>query len=567
MMRQWRNVLCGILARPACAQLKAVCPFPFFHAFMAVSAEELKSRCQALQTQWQGFSVAPLFEAFVEFAVAVSSLTEFLSARGLAGLHQEAHALEQTVLTYFESWNTPSLATGDVEQLGQRLAQFQGRVEAFIQGNSAHFSERRSRGVHSDPAEGLRPARLVCLISNRAQDWEETLRQLRYFNIPTEVHAQVGEAIRQREATTMLIDHRGYSAAEMATMVQSLRGHLAASCLIASEVPVDFDSQNSVLAAGCDYCFTTGTPQAALIDRIVRVNEAREEEPYHVLVVEDSKTAAAKIQRTLSEGGMQATVVHNPRAVLESLVQTSPDLVLMDMHMPGCNGVEVTRVLRQHPEFLSTPVVYLSGDTDVALQVDALRLGGDHFLTKPFNPVVLNAIIKSKIERYRALRKHMYCDSLTGLLNHTTCKQRLDALVAAAGRGGTGFCVAMVDIDHFKRVNDTWGHPAGDQVIRSMAWLLKQRLRSSDVVGRYGGEEFVVMLPNSEATQARALLDAIREDFGCIVHEAGIDRFQCSFSAGIAQWANGEGADTVLGRADSMLYRAKSAGRNRVEAA
>ena len=531
---------------------------------MAVSAEELTTRCHALQLQWQGFAAQPAFEAFVEFAVAVSSLTEFLSSRGLAGLHQDAHALEQTVLTYFEAWNTPQLPAADLAVLGQRLRQFDGRVDAFVHGNSNPFSERRSHAPTSTQ-EGLLPTkRSICLLTNRPQDWEELLRQLRYFNIQTNVHAGTAPTVYHCDVSIVLIDHRGWAPGEVVPMVHALRGHLAASCLIACEVPADFDSQNAVLAAGCDYCFTEGASQSVLIDRIVRVNEAREEDPYHVLVVEDSKTAAAKIQRTLSEGGMKATVVHNPRAVLDRLVQTSPDLVLMDMHMPGCNGVEVTRVLRQHPEFLSTPVVYLSGDTDVALLVDALRLGGDHFLTKPFNPVVLNAVIKSKIERYRALRKHMVCDSLTGLLNHTACKQRLDALVAAAQRDGEGFCVAMVDIDHFKRVNDTWGHPAGDQVIRSMAWLLKQRLRSTDVVGRYGGEEFVVMLPSSGLAEARQLLDAIRQDFGCIVHEAADQRFQCSFSAGVAQWAEGECADTVLGRADAMLYQAKMGGRNRV---
>jgi diguanylate cyclase (GGDEF)-like protein len=534
---------------------------------MAVSAEELKSRCRGLQVQWRGFVVAMQFEAFVEFAVAVSSFTDFLSWRGLAGLHKEAHALEQTVLTYFEAWSEPLLAEGDVARLEMRLVQFQERVDAFIDGNSAQFSERRSLGTQKDALDGLHPPRLVCLVSECVLNWDETLRHLRYFNIPTQVHTELGEAVLQCEATTLLIDHRHRSSAEMSAMVQTLRGYLAASCLIACDVPADFESQNSVLAAGCDYCFTVGTSPATLIDRIVRVNEAREEEPYRVLIVEDSKTAAAKIQRTLSEGGMQASVAHDPRSVLESMLQRQPDLVLMDMHMPGCTGVEVTRVLRQHSEFLSTPVVYLSGDTDVALQVDALRLGGDHFLTKPFNPVVLNAVVKSKIERYRALRRFMFCDSLTGLLNHTTCKQRLNSMATAANSGGTGFCVAMVDIDHFKHVNDTWGHPAGDQVIRSMAWLLKQRLRSTDVVGRYGGEEFVIMLPDSDSVQARALLDAIRHDFGCIVHEAGEARFQCSFSAGIAQWVDGENADTVLGRADAMLYRAKSTGRNRVEAA
>lgn len=530
---------------------------------MAVSAEELTSRCHALRLQWQGFSELPVFEAFVEFAVAVSSLTEFLSARGLAGLHQDAHALEQTVLTYFEAWNTPRMPDADRTVLGQRLHQLENRVDAFVHGYASPFNERRSHALV--PQEGLLPTtRTICLFTNRPQDWEELLRQLRYFNIHTDVHADKAAMARHCEVAMVLFDHRGWAPGEVVPMVHALRGNLAASCLIACEVPADFESQNAVLGAGCDYCFTEGAPQSLLIDRIVRVNEAREEEPYHVLVVEDSKTAAAKIQRTLSEGGIQATVVHDPRAVLGHLAQANPDLVLMDMHMPGCNGVEVTRVLRQHPEFLSTPVVYLSGDTDVALQVDALRLGGDHFLTKPFNPVVLNAVIKSKIERYRALRKHMVCDSLTGLLNHTACKQRLDALVTAAPRDDTGFCVAMVDIDHFKRVNDSWGHPAGDQVIRSMAWLLKQRLRSTDVVGRYGGEEFVVMLPGSALPEAFQLLDAIRQDFGCIVHEAAGQRFQCSFSAGVAQWRGGESADAVLGRADAMLYQAKMGGRNRV---
>lgn len=531
---------------------------------MAVSAEELTSRCQALQLQWSRVSTHPQFDVFVEFAVAVSSFTEFLSARGLAGLHQDAHALEQTVLTYFETWNTPLLPAGEIQVLGQRLQHFEGRVEAFIQGNTGQFSERR---MHGGPQadNGLLPVvRSIGLLTTRPRDWEEMRRQLRYFNIHTEVHTQAALTVRQREVSIVLIDHRGWGPGEMVAIIHALRGHLAASCLIVCEVPADFDSQKAVLAAGCDYCFTQGAAQSTLIDRIVRVNETREESPYHVLVVEDSKTAAAMIQRTLSEGGMQATVIHDPGAVLDSLAQHNPDLVLMDMHMPRCNGVEVTRVLRQHPEFLSTPVVYLSGDADVALQVDALRLGGDHFLTKPFNPVMLNAVIKSKIERYRALRKHMVCDSLTGLLNHTTCKQRIDGLVLSGLREEQQFCVAMVDIDHFKRVNDTWGHPAGDQVIRSMAWLLKQRLRGTDVVGRYGGEEFVVMLPGSALAEARQLLDAIRQDFGCIVHEAAGQRFQCSFSAGVAQWANGESADAVLNRADALLYQAKTAGRNRV---
>src|SRR5665647_2051783 len=117
--------------------------------------------------------------------------------------------------------------------------------------------------------------------------------------------------------------------------------------------------------------------------------------------------------------------------------------------MPDCTGVEATRIIRQHAEFLSTPVVYLSGDGDMALQVDALRLGGDHFLTKPFNPVFLNAVVKSKIERYRTLRRSMLHDGLTGLLNHRTVKERLATAVNAANIKNGLLAVAMIDIDYF----------------------------------------------------------------------------------------------------------------------
>ncbi|MGQ0709673.1 MAG: GGDEF domain-containing response regulator [Rhodoferax sp.] len=535
---------------------------------MAVCAEELLSRCRALLTQWQGVQAQASFEPFVEFAVAVSSTTEYLASRGLAGLHQEAHGLEQAVLAGLEGWGGEGAQALQLAALGQRVEQFVQRVQAFVSGSAAALPERRREG-ESEAPEGLLLRREVVLVTRRARAWEELLRQLRYYNI----HAQVrpldaAASAWAHEAAIVLVDAQGVDGSALTATLHALRGRLAASCLIACEVAPDFDSQNRVLGAGCDHCFTQGMPQAALIDRIVRVSDAAQEEPYRVLVVEDSRTAAAKIARTLSEGGMVAQVIHDPRAVLATLAQSPPDLVLMDMYMPGCTGVEVTRVLRQHPEFLSTPVVYLSGDADVALQVDALRLGGDHFLTKPFNPVVLNAVVKSKIERYRALRKHMFCDSLTGLFNHTTSKQRLDALVAAVVQGrGAGFALAMLDIDHFKRVNDTWGHPVGDQVIRSMAWMLKQRLRSTDVVGRYGGEEFVVLLPATGLEQAQRLLEAIRQDFSCIVHEAGVERFQCSFSAGVAQWRAGDSADAVLARADEQLYAAKRAGRNRVMAA
>jgi len=297
----------------------------------------------------------------------------------------------------------------------------------------------------------------------------------------------------------------------------------------------------------------------------MELNERQEQEAFRVLIVEDSKTASLLIRRTLEENQIVCEIVNDPRQALNALRQFNPDLILMDMYMPNCTGVEAARIIRQHNEFLSMPIVYLSGETNVALQVDAMRLGGDHFLTKPFNPVFLNTIVKSKIERYRALRRTMYHDSLTGLLNHSSGKNTLDMVLSGVAHEGSVLSVVMMDIDHFKQVNDTYGHPVGDQVIRSLSWLLKQRLRKHDVICRYGGEEFLITLPHTDAEQAFAIIDRIREDFGQIRHPFGDGHFFATASGGIATYPAHLDGDTLIKAADEALYRAKRGGRNSIQ--
>jgi diguanylate cyclase (GGDEF)-like protein len=333
--------------------------------------------------------------------------------------------------------------------------------------------------------------------------------------------------------------------------------------LIALRFQTDFNNLKTALRAGCDFCFADA-PQAVILAKIIELCSNEEEAPYRVLVVEDSLTASKSIQRTLSQSGIESLAVTNPAEVLTGLRRFQPDLILMDMYMPDCTGVEATRVIRQHAEFLSIPVIYLSGDGDMALQVDAMRLGGDHFLTKPFNPVFLNAVVKSKIERYRALRRSMLHDGLTGLLNHRTVKERLATAVNATSASNGLLAVAMIDIDHFKMVNDRYGHPMGDQVIRSLAWLLKQSLRKTDLVGRYGGEEFLVILPGSDVDHAFEVLDRLRRDFSLIKYSFKDTLFDATFSAGVSQFPATASPEALIKDADEALYDAKHGGRNRV---
>jgi diguanylate cyclase (GGDEF)-like protein len=214
------------------------------------------------------------------------------------------------------------------------------------------------------------------------------------------------------------------------------------------------------------------------------------------------------------------------------------------------------------PDYVSLPIVYLSSEMDQQKQFSAMRVGAEGFLTKPVVPEDLVDAVVIRAERMRTLRSLMVRDSMTGLFNHTTITQMLENAVANAGRSSGVLCFAMIDIDHFKQVNDTYGHPVGDQVIQALARILQQRLRNSDVVGRYGGEEFAVILQDVSVDAATRLIDALRQDFSRILFHAASTDFSCTFSVGLACYTGDSRAEVLCEAADRALYEAKRNGRN-----
>jgi diguanylate cyclase (GGDEF)-like protein len=249
---------------------------------------------------------------------------------------------------------------------------------------------------------------------------------------------------------------------------------------------------------------------------------------------------------------------------MEPLEEFSPELILMDINMPGASGEEVAQVLRQQEIHVSVPIVFLSGETDKSRQLAAMGHGGDDFLVKPIQPEHLVSAVTSRIERYRALRNFMIRDSLTGLLNHTKIKEQLEIEIDRARRQQRPLSFAMIDLDHFKSVNDTYGHPTGDKVLKSLSRLLQQRLRKVDVIGRYGGEEFAVIFPDTSGPDAVRVLDGIRKDLVQIRQHGEKAEFSVTFSCGVASYPDFATPEAINNAADKALYRAKHDGRNRV---
>jgi len=328
----------------------------------------------------------------------------------------------------------------------------------------------------------------------------------------------------------------------------------------------DLPARLAAVRAGADAYFVKPLNTADLCAMLTTLTQVEPAEPYQVLIIDDDPQLAAYHSEILERAGMNTMALTDPMRSLEALVEFKPDLILMDMYMPGCNGMELAKVIRQKQAFLSVPIVYLSTEIDSDKQLNAICMGGDEFLTKPIKPHNLISSVAVRAERMKIIRGQMVHDAMTGLYNHTASKEHLNFAVGTARRNRTELCFAMIDVDFFKFVNDTYGHPVGDQVLITLAKLLKQRLRDTDIVGRFGGEEFVAILPGCDLAKAVDIMDALRESYAIIEFQAPEATFFSTFSCGLVSLADCDSAVAIYKAADEALYQAKKSGRNQVVA-
>jgi len=324
----------------------------------------------------------------------------------------------------------------------------------------------------------------------------------------------------------------------------------------------DFSARlHAVRVGGCAY-FIKPFNVMDLVDRLDALLLLKEPAPYRILVIDDDLKVAEYHQLILQEAGMLVKIMPIAEQLLETIIEFKPDLVLVDMYLPTCNGYELAQMIRQIPAYLSLPILYLSSETDAKKQFSALRVGADGFLTKPIEPNRLISEVLLRTERMSAIRCLMVRDSLTGLLNHSAILEALKNTLASEQRCQGKMCFAMLDVDNFKQVNDVHGHAVGDQVLLALSRILKQRLRSTDFIGRYGGEEFALVFPSLDLDTTERIINTLREAFQRVVFNSEQGDFFCSFSAGVSFFPSIDTVHELVNQADSALYKAKHKGRN-----
>ncbi len=296
-------------------------------------------------------------------------------------------------------------------------------------------------------------------------------------------------------------------------------------------------------------------------------------EKFLILIIDDAPQNLKVVGNMLNEVGYRTTFATNGKQALERVKTTEFDLILLDLMMPEMNGLEVCKRFKSEPDYQEIPIIFLTASHEQEPLITAFELGAVDYITKPFNKPELLARVKTHLmlkhtthELKRALAEVeslARIDPLTFVLNRRTFLELAQQEFERVSRYGSTFSMLILDVDHFKRINDTYGHLLGDRALVTLASVITDSVRSIDTVGRYGGEEFLVLLPDTYPSQALISADRIRSSIAerLILTEKEI--FQMTVSIGVATYEkNDQGIFDVLQRADNKLYEAKAQGRN-----
>ena len=326
------------------------------------------------------------------------------------------------------------------------------------------------------------------------------------------------------------------------------------------ETRVDFTRRGGRMLLASDLAPREIAAAVAGLDERVQGARAR------MLLVDDDEALVELTATVLRAHEFDVVTLSDPGQFWQTLEAVAPDLLLLDLEMPGFSGVELCEAVRADPRWTQLPVLFLTARSDAEAVRGVFAAGADDYMTKPVVEEELVQRIENRLERVRLLRDLADRDPLTGLANRRKASEELERLERLAKRYGQPLTVALLDIDHFKQVNDSYGHDSGDDVLRRLGRRLEREFRGEDVVGRWGGEEFVVGMYGMPGSIAVDRLNGLlgewkREHFD----DPRGGNFTTTFTAGIAELPGA--AETVAAAqrlADEALYRGKAAGRGRV---
>jgi diguanylate cyclase (GGDEF)-like protein len=350
---------------------------------------------------------------------------------------------------------------------------------------------------------------------------------------------------------------------ELVERIRAMPGGDEMAIIIVSKQTGFLDKVRAI-HCGADAHFEKPIDTKSMFRRLRYLLDKRYQETPRILSVEDDPDQAAFIRAFLESAGYQVRTCTDPKNFESYMSAFQPDLVLLDVMLPGMTGYELSRYVRQDERHATLPILFLTTQGQIDARIESARAGGDDHLVKPVPPALLLSSVSSRLERARFLKTLLHRDGLTSLLNHTTFMEQAQAVIAQRKRHAGFTVLILLDIDYFRSINERHGYPGGDKVLVALSMLLRRRLRQSDIIGRYAGDEFAIIAEGLDENEAQLLSSRLVSDFAAIQHStlshAG---FYATCSSGIAILdAKTMTVETWVKSAFRALQEAKAAGRN-----
>jgi len=384
------------------------------------------------------------------------------------------------------------------------------------------------------------------------------------LSAPDEVQAM--EIATKNALDAAVIDVGNEHAKRFIKLTRDLRGLPGNETLPFAFISDGLNDLSETTHAGAALYLNKPLKAASLSEAVSFLASVREGGRPRILIVDDDDDFSQLIAATLGRDGMMVRSLEQPSNILSVLDEYVPDLVLLDVNMPMVSGFEVCRMLRASGRWQDLPVIFLTAESGLDARLSAFEAGGDDYLPKPVSATELLMRVRVRLERARLLKERADKDVLTGLMIRRAIVEVLQGIHDEAQRHRFTYCIALIDVDHFKKVNDTYGHIAGDRVLAHLGQLLRQRFRAQDARGRWGGEEFILAFRHESTDTIKGSVERVLAELRAHVFDGDHgERFDVTFSCGMAGYpGDGPDPDHLLLVADRRLYLAKESGRNRV---
>lgn len=522
-------------------------------ALKKLYAQSLPSKINEIEEQWNTVSLNFSKQSLHDFHRAVHSLVGSAGTYGFASLSQSCRDLDVYLQQLLDYTVLNAIQKSEIAHLVECIKEHE------IQQNTSATEQLKF---------GLTLTRkLIFYLFAKKDSFQdelfEHLHHLGYKLILIEDLKEFQNKLNQQLPSALVIDEYFLYDSFFVELMSTRPQQIPLLCLASND---NFPIRLKAIQAGVTFFIQKPVEIVYLTNQLAQWCDLTTQENYRILILDDSEPLASYYSLVLQEAGMNVRTLISPHQIMHELQDFKPNVLLLDLYLPECTGYDIAKIIRQEESYVSLPIVFISTENDRIKQLSILNsCGADDFLTKPVLPHNLIAAVKSRAQRSALLNSYIALDSLTKLLNHTHILKQLSFEILRAQRVKQPIAMAMIDLDFFKKINDRYGHPVGDLVLKKLAELFVARVRKTDFVGRYGGEEFAIIFPETPPGMALKLCNELCKKVAEHPFHISGNTFYVTLSIGLAHYPIFQTAEQLVSAADRALYQAKANGRNRVE--